>query len=79
MGLRGPEDVLVMKAQFEFSLPEDQEAYEIHSQALAMHAALWDFQNWLRSICKYGDPKSYDVEQVREKFFDILQENDVSI
>jgi hypothetical protein len=68
-----------MKATLEFSLPEEDETYQIYLKALDMHSALWDYQNWLRSICKYGDPGEHDAEKCREKLFEVLKEHNVDL
>ena len=68
-----------MKAQLEFLLPEENETWEIHMKAADMHSAVWDYAMWLRGICKHGDPEKYNAEACREKLYEFLNENGVSL
>jgi hypothetical protein len=65
-----------MKAKLIFKLPEESEEYELHMSAGKLHSACWDFAQWLRGVCKHDDPKKYDAEACRAKFYEFLQEND---
>ena len=43
------------RGSFSFKLPEEQEEFQIHCQAGAMHSALWEIVHGnLRSMCKHG-------------------------
>ncbi len=79
-----------MKATFEFDLelPEDRENYKIYSKAMSMHRAFDDVYNQLiRPLRKYDtlngqaitDEKLLDfAEKIFEKYFEILEENEVN-
>lgn len=57
---------------------EDKEDYLIALRGIDYYCALWDLSQKLRTECKYGKhPRFY--EKLREKFYEILDENDVSL
>lgn len=71
-----------MKATFEFNLPEDQNEYEVMSQALKTQRFLWDFSQELRNCQKYGnDFKDANdaLNKIRDKFYNLLNEYEVNI
>jgi hypothetical protein len=71
-----------MKAVFEFNLPEDQNEYEVMSQASKTQSFLWEFSQQLRSWYKYGHQfKDADdaVDKIREEFYRLLNEHDVNL
>lgn len=68
-----------MRATFEFDLPDDNEDYKLHYQASDLHCAIWDYAEWLRGICKHGDPDSVNAEKCREKLYELLNERNVTI
>jgi hypothetical protein len=68
-----------MKAILEFSLPEENEEYELHVQASAFLAAMDDYAQWLRSVCKYGNPDDHNAESCREKFYEFIRERDLTL
>lgn len=61
-----------MKAIFEFFLPEERPEYEMHANAGKLYSAVWDYAEWLRGICKHGDPSKVDAEQCRTKLYECL-------
>ena len=71
-----------MKATFIFSLPEEQEEYEITRQASSMHCALWKLSQDIRSKLKYAELSEEEHklwEEFRTMFYDALNEYDVDI
>lgn len=62
-----------MKVTIELTEDED---IKIYMQAVRMYCALGDFSNYLRSQDKYSDN---DVSEVRAKFHEILNDNEVSL
>jgi hypothetical protein len=68
-----------MKAMFEFSLPEENEEYKLHCQASDLHCAVWDYAEWLRGVCKHGDPKQFDADACRQKLYELLTERNVDL
>ena len=77
-----------MKAILEFNLPEDQDEYKLASSAGQMHGVLWQLDQYLRSIVKYGviDPLSGDdkIDQIaatsiREHLHLLLSEQGITI
>lgn len=68
-----------MKATFEFLLPEETAEYEMLANAGKLYSAVWDYAEWLRSICKHGNPDEYNAQKCREKLYDLLNERNVSI
>jgi hypothetical protein len=68
-----------MKAQFTYNLPEEREEFELHMQASSFHAAVYEYDQWLRGICKHRDPKEFDAEACRDKLWENLREYGVTI
>ena len=71
-----------MKATLEFNLPEDKYEWENAVNADRMMRALWDINDELRKLWKYAelnDQQFEIVEQIREKFNEILIENQIQL
>lgn len=68
-----------MKVIYEFNLPEDQEEYNLHHQASKLHSAIWEYANWLRAICKHGDPDAYNADKCREQLYKFMNEFNVEL
>lgn len=54
----------------------DEEDIKVYTQAVKMYRAIDEFRAYLRNQDKYSDN---DVTEVREKFHEILRENEVSL
>lgn len=71
-----------MKVILEFNRPEDNEDIEIHMNAVKYYCALTDFSNYLRSKLKYAELSEEEakiLEEVRTKFFEIQNDNEINI
>jgi hypothetical protein len=75
-----------MKAILEFNLdePEDRSDHLRAVKSLNIMSVLWEFDMYLRSQLKYNDEnltsEAYEaLEKVREKLYDIMSSNHVSI
>jgi hypothetical protein len=71
-----------MKATLEFNLPEDQHEFDFATQGGKMYSALWDISKELRTLWKYEelDEKEWDmVERIRNKFFEILEDHQITL
>jgi nitroimidazol reductase NimA-like FMN-containing flavoprotein (pyridoxamine 5'-phosphate oxidase superfamily) len=71
-----------MKAIIEYNLPDDQFEFDNAVKSNKMWHALTEVKDELRRIWKYEDLKEnqYEmVERIREKFFEILQENEINL
>ena len=68
-----------MKHIIEFNLPEEREELKMTMQAGAFHSALWEMANQLRSWCKHSDETSVEFEILRDKFYEILKDNEVEL
>ena len=71
-----------MKAKIIFNLPEDQAEFDFATQGSKMYNALWDISQELRTLWKYEelDEKEWDmVERIRNKFFEILEDNQINL
>lgn len=62
---------------FEFQLPEENEEYKLHCQASELHCAVWDYAQWLRDICKHGNPDEVNAEKCRSKLYELLTERNL--
>lgn len=67
-----------MRATIEFNLPDDRNEYTMANNASAMYSALWDIQQKMRSLDKYGIDQYYGetkeelVAKLREEINDII-------
>jgi hypothetical protein len=71
-----------MKAKIEYNLPDDQFEFDNAVKSNKMWHALTEIKDELRRIWKYEELKEnqYElVERIREKFFEILQENEINL
>ena len=68
-----------MQANFTYNLPEEREEFELHMQASSFHSAIYEYDQWLRGICKHGDPKEFDAQACRDKLWESLKEYGVEI
>jgi hypothetical protein len=69
------------KVSFHFNLPEEKEEFETTSKAFEYKSALREIDDYLRRILKYDcqrlEQELKVFEEVREKFFQILDDEDV--
>lgn len=71
-----------MKATLKFNLPEDQAEFDFAVQGSKMYSALWDISQDLRTLWKYeelSDEEFKMVERIRNKFFEILEDNQITL
>lgn len=68
-----------MRASFEFDLPDENEEYKMHVKASDVHCAVWSFAEWIRGVCKHGNPNDFNADKCREKFYECLREYDVDL
>jgi hypothetical protein len=70
-----------MKAILEFTLPEEKEEYTVARKGIDYKIAIDEFSDFLRSQLKYGElseEKDAVYDEIREKWIEILQENDAA-
>lgn len=71
-----------MKQIYEFDFQEgSDDSYQIYliEKRLNMSLALWDLSQKFREWCKYGDREAIPVEEIKDTFYDILEENDINL
>jgi hypothetical protein len=71
-----------MKATIEFNLPEDKYEYDLANKSSSLLSCLMEFEQEIRKIYKYEDLKENQleiVEKIREKFYEILQDNEINL
>lgn len=71
-----------MKATIEYNLPDDQFEFDSAVKSTKMFFALTEIKDELRRIWKYEELKENQfemVERIREKFFEILTENEINL
>jgi len=64
-----------MKAKLEFDLPEDEYAFKIASSAQEMKDAIFNFDEYLRSVEKHrdhGNEAGKLIQEIREEFYEAL-------
>ncbi len=62
-----------MKATFEFSLPEEKEIYEMYSKSSQLYSALWEIQQHMRKLNKYGHSFN-TTEDAIQSIYDYINE-----
>ena len=71
-----------MKATIEFNLPEDKYEYDLANKSSSLLSCLMEFEQEIRKIYKYENLKENQleiVEKIREKFYEILQDNEINL
>ena len=74
-----------MKATLEFNLPEDQQEFDLATKGLKWWNVCWDMDQWLRAQYKYMPDNEYSEDKynayvkAREKLFELMRENGVSL
>jgi hypothetical protein len=71
-----------MKATIEYNLPEDQFEFDCAIKSTKMYFALNEIKAELRAIWKYEELKDNEfelIERVREKFLEILNDNEINL
>ena len=68
-----------MKVMFEFDLPDEQYEYKRYLQSDNVMSFLEDFSEFLRRKDKYSEEETTTWEAVREKFYEMITENNVDL
>jgi hypothetical protein len=68
-----------MKAILKFNLPDDQHEFECAVRATEMASALWDIEQKLRELEKWGKPEDQQIDQVRACVRLILDEYNIDV
>ena len=73
-----------MKVILEFNLPDDQSDFESAVNGYKWQLAVWDMNQYLRSVTKYApDETSAEVvealDKARDKLFNILNDYNLEI
>jgi len=74
-----------MKATLEFNLPEDQQEFNLATKGSNWWNVCWDMDQWLRAQYKYMPDEKYSKEkydayyEARQKLFELMSENGVSL
>ncbi|MEB3220187.1 MAG: hypothetical protein VKN72_28680 [Nostocales cyanobacterium 94392] len=64
--------------EIKFSIPEDKHEFETYMSAHNYRSALYDIDQELRRRSKYGDKNTEFWYKMREEFWKILKDNNVS-
>lgn len=71
-----------MEAKLKYNLPDDDFEFNCAVKSTKMYFALNEIKEELRAIWKYEELKENQfemVERIREKFFEILNENEINL
>ena len=71
-----------MKVKLKYNLPDDDFEFNCAVKSTKMYFALTEIKEELRAIWKYEELKENQfemVERIREKFFEILTENEINL
>lgn len=65
------------KVKIEFTLPEEQDEYNLANNAGKYMSICYEFTNLVRSKTKHGDGKPVSWEVVREEWWQILNDEGI--
>ena len=73
-----------MLGKLEFTLPEEEQQFELASKASKLYAILWDFDQYIRGEIKYNAeslPESTlkKLEEIRDKFNNLCEDNAIRL
>lgn len=71
-----------MKAKLTFDLPEDEHEWENVVNANNMYCAIWEIQQEIRRVWKYGELTEGQfeiVQQIYDKVNEIINENNINL
>lgn len=71
-----------MKAKLTFDLPEDKYEWENVVNANNMYCAIWEIQQEIRRVWKYGELTEGQfeiVQQIYDKVNEIINENNINL
>lgn len=74
-----------MQATLTFNLPEDNQEFKLATKASDWWHVCWEMDKWLRAQYKYMPDDEYSKEkydtyvEAREKLFELMSENGVSL
>lgn len=71
-----------MKAKLTFNLPEEQHEWENVVNANNMYCAIWEIQQEIRRVWKYGELTEGQfeiVQQIYDKVNEIINENNINL
>jgi hypothetical protein len=68
-----------MKKTFIIEVGDEDGMSEINLalKAPAYKSALWDLAAWIRQLYKYSEQESITVEELKEKFWEIMRDADI--
>jgi hypothetical protein len=56
-----------------YKLPEEKSEFELAQAAGGLYSDIYTFEQWLRSVWKYSDKKELTVQEIRDKFYEVMQ------
>jgi hypothetical protein len=63
-----------------FSLPSEQQDFDLALNAAKYNAVLWDLDQWLRSYTKYQEKKTWPkADEVRTKLYELINERGIEL
>lgn len=74
-----------MKAILEFNLPEDNQEFKLATKGTDWRNVCLEMDQWLRAQYKYMPDEGYSEDkynayvEAREKLFELIRDNDVSL
>jgi hypothetical protein len=74
-----------MEAILKFNLPEDNQEFKLATKAQDWWHVCWEMDQWLRTQYKYMPDNEYSEDkynayvQARDKLFELMSENGVSL
>ena len=68
-----------MKATLTFNLPEELGEFHEHLEGPRARSVLREMAEWLRAQMKYRDRDKLETAEVREKFFEIMDDHEVEV
>ena len=68
-----------MTATLNYSLPEEEVEFRTAANAMALRAAVQEFDNWLRGIVKHGSALMATPEIIRARLHEELTNHNIDL
>lgn len=65
-----------MRATIRFNLPEESEDHKLALKSGKLRSVITEFDNWLRNLSKYENKTTVEIQEVREKLWAFIEDED---
>lgn len=68
-----------MKGILEFDLPEESGEHQTAIDGAKWKGVVWELDQWLRGHLKHGEPEKVTLQEVRDKLYELLNEDNLML